>query len=55
MLKDVQEELNINVSPEKILEIKSIDIKKYNNMRDINSELMKRISDVIYPELFVID
>lgn len=52
MLKDVQEELNINVSPEKISEIKDIDIKKYSNMRDINAELMKRISDVIYPELF---
>ena len=52
MLKDVQEELNINVSPEKISEIRDIDIKKYSNMRDINAELMKRISDVIYPELF---
>lgn len=52
MLKDVQEELNINVSPEKKSEIKDIDIKKYSNMRDINAELMKRISDVIYPELF---
>lgn len=53
MLKDIQEELNISVSSEKVSEIKEIDIKKYSNMRDINAELMKRISDVIYPELFV--
>lgn len=53
MLKDIQEELNISVSSEKVSEIKDIDIKKYSNMRDINAELMKRISDVIYPELFV--
>ena len=52
MLKDVKEELNISVSPEKIIAIKDIDVKKYSNMRDINSELMKKISDVIYPELF---
>lgn len=53
MLKDVQKELNISVSPEKISKIKDVDIKKYSNMRDINAELMKRISDVIYPELFI--
>lgn len=53
MLKDIQEELNISVSSEKVSEIKHIDIKKYSNMRDINAELMKRISDAIYPELFV--
>ena len=53
MLKDIQEELNISVSSEKVSEIKEIDIKKYSNMRDINAELMKRISDVIYPKLFV--
>lgn len=52
MLKDVQEELNIRVSPQKVSEIKDIDIKRYSNMRDINAELMKRISDVIYPELY---
>ena len=52
MLKDVQEELNISVSPQKVSEIKDIDIKRYSNMRDINAELMKRISDVIYPELY---
>ena len=55
MLKDVEDELNITVSPEKIAEIKDVDVKKYINMRDINAELMKRISDVIYPELFVED
>ena len=53
MLKDIQEELNISVSSEKVSEIKEIDIKKYSNMRDINAELMKRISDVIYPKLFL--
>lgn len=53
MLKDIQEELNINVSAEKISYIKDIDVKRYSNMRDINAELMKRISDVIYPELFI--
>lgn len=55
MLKDVEDELNITVSLEKIAQIKNVDIKKYINMRDINAELMKRISDVIYPELFVED
>lgn len=55
MLRDVEDELNITVSPEKIAEIKDVDVKKYINMRDINAELMKRISDVIYPELFVED
>lgn len=55
MLKDVEDELNITVSSEKIAEIKNIDVKKYINMRDINAELMKRISDVIYPELFFED
>lgn len=52
MLKDISDKLNINVNHEKVVEIKNIDINKYNNMRDINAELMKRISDVIYPELF---
>lgn len=55
MLRDVEDELNITVSPEQIAEIKDVDVKKYINMRDINAELMKRISDVIYPELFVED
>lgn len=55
MLKDVEDELNITVSPEKIAQIKDVDVKKYINMRDINAELMKRISDVIYPEIFVED
>lgn len=55
MLKDIEDEFNITVSPEKIAEIKDVDVKKYINMRDINAELMKRISDVIYPELFVED
>lgn len=55
MLKDVEDELNITVRPEKIAQIKNVDVKKYINMRDINAELMKRISDVIYPELFVED
>ncbi len=55
MLRDVEDELNITVSLEKIAEIKDVDVKKYINMRDINAELMKRISDVIYPELFVED
>ena len=53
ILKDVQDALNISVSPERVLQIKDIDIQKYINMRDINSELMKRISDNIYPELFI--
>lgn len=53
MLKDIQEELNINVSAEKVSYIKNIDVKRYSNMRDINAELMKRISDVIYPELYI--
>ena len=55
MLKDVEDELNITVSPEKIAQIKNVDVKRYINMRDINAELMKRISDVIYPKLFVED
>lgn len=53
MLKDIQEKLSIGVAPEKIVEIKDLDIKKYDNMRDINAELMKRISDAIYPEMFI--
>ena len=52
MLKDIKNELKITIPDQKIMEIKNIDIKKYNNMRDINAELMRRISDVIYPELF---
>lgn len=52
LLKDVQDEFDIIVSPENVSEIKNIDTRKYHNMRDINSELMKRISDVIYPKLF---
>ena len=52
MLKDIKDELKITIPDQKIKEIKNIDIKKYNNMRDINAELMRRISDVIYPELF---
>lgn len=53
MLKDIKDELKISVDDKKIMEIKNIDTKKYNNMRDINAELMRRISDVIYPELFI--
>ena len=41
------------MSAEKVSYIKNIDVKRYSNMRDINAELMKRISDVIYPELYI--
>lgn len=53
MMKDIKDKLKISVDDTKIVEIKSINTKKYSNMRDINAELMRRISDVIYPELFI--
>ncbi len=50
--KDVKEKLNIDFEDTVIQNILDFDYKKYENMRDINSKLMKRISDELYPMLY---
>ncbi len=50
--KDVKEKLNIDFEDTVIQNILDFDYKKYENMRDINSQLMKRISDELYPMLY---
>lgn len=50
--KDVKEKLNIDFKDTTIQNILDFDYKKYENMRDINSQLMKRISDELYPIMY---
>lgn len=50
--KDVKKKLNINFEDTTIQNIVDFDYKKYENMRDINSQLMKRISDELYPIVY---
>lgn len=50
--KDIRDRLNITVDNETETRILDFNYKKYENMRDINSELMKRISDELYPLLY---
>lgn len=50
--KDVKEKLNIEFNDSTIQHILNFDYKEYENMRDINSQLMKRISDELYPLLY---
>ncbi len=50
--KDVKEKLNIEFNDSTIQHILDFDYKKYENMRDINSQLMKRISDKLYPLMY---
>lgn len=50
--KDVKEKLNIDFNDTTIQNILDFDYKKYENMRDINSQLMKRISDELYPIVY---
>lgn len=50
--KDVKEKLNIDFKDTTIQNILDFDYKKYENMRDINSQLMKRISDELYPIVY---
>lgn len=50
--KDVKGKLNIEFNDSTIQHILDFDYKKYENMRDINSQLMKRISDILYPLLY---
>lgn len=50
--KDVKEKLNIDFEDTTIQNILDFDYKKYENMRDINSQLMKRISDELYPIVY---
>lgn len=50
--KDIREKLNINFDDVTIQGILNYDYKKYENMRDINSQLLKRISDELYPMLY---
>ena len=47
ILKDLQE-YNIDRNEEIFKSMNDIDVKKYTNMRDINNEIMNRISDIIY-------
>lgn len=52
ILKDIREKLNIEFNDNTKQGILDFDYKKYENMRDINSQLMKRISDKLYPILY---
>lgn len=52
MRKDVKEKLNIEFADDTVKKMCDFDYKKYENMRDINSQLMKRISDELYPKLY---
>ena len=52
MLGDIKNELQIEISEDIQKEIITMDVSQYSNMRDINAELMKRISDAIYKELY---
>ena len=50
--KDIKEKLNMDVDDVTIQNILDFDYLKYENMRDINSQLMKRISGELYPILY---
>ena len=50
--KDIQDKLHINVDSDAEKRILNFNYKKYENMRDINSELMKRVSLELYPLLY---
>ncbi|WP_051592804.1 AAA family ATPase [Thomasclavelia saccharogumia] len=50
--RDIRDKLNITVDSEAEARILDFNYKKYENMRDINSELMKRISSELYPVLY---
>lgn len=52
ILNDIQNKLNVHLDEHTKSRIIDIDCKKYINMRDINAEIMKRISDVIYSEIY---
>lgn len=52
ILKDIKKNLNIEFNDNIKQKILNFDYKKYENMRDINSQLMKRISDELYPILY---
>lgn len=52
ILKDIKEKLNIEFNDSAIQDMIDFDYKIYDNMRDINSQLMKRISDKLYPILY---
>ncbi len=49
---DISQKLHIDINDEQIIEIKNIDITRYSNMRDVNSEVMRRVSEIIYPQLY---
>ncbi|MCM1540391.1 MAG: hypothetical protein NC121_03930 [Blautia sp.] len=50
--KDIRDKLKIDFDNDIIQRIVNFDYKKYGNMRDINSQLMKRVSDELYPLLY---
>lgn len=52
IMKDIKEKLNVDIDKSIIEEICDIDVGKYENMRDINSEIMKKISDKIYSLIY---
>lgn len=39
----------------KVSDLVKIDVSRYSNLRDINSEIMRQITDVLYSKLFDID
>lgn len=50
--RDIKENLEIDFDQDTVHKILDFDFKKYENMRDINSQLMKRTSDELYPLLY---
>lgn len=50
--RDIKENLGIDFDENAVQKMLDFDCKKYENMRDINSQLMKRISDELYPLLY---
>ncbi len=50
--KDILEKLDICLDYNTMQKMLDFDYKRYENMRDINSQLMKRISDELYPVLY---
>lgn len=50
--RDIKEKLEVDFDEDTVHKMLDFDCKKYENMRDINSQLMKRISDELYPLLY---
>lgn len=52
MLLDIETELGVKLDDIAVSEIKNIEVNNYDNMRDINAELMRRISEKVYPIIY---